>query len=265
MEERPPPAELHPPAVVWLQVRGLVDLGRRPLPPVVRRPAAAGWRAIWAHNAPPAETPAAGLEESPAPPVLHPPAAILFLVVGLGELGRWPLPRAVRRPAAAERQAMWAHTAPPAESPYAELDLWPPAEALHPPAVDCLQVWGLVELGRRRPPAAVRQPAAAARRAEWARTAPPAETPAAAMEERPPPAVLHPPAVVWLQVGGLVDLGRRPLPPAVRAPAASGRRAMWAHTAPPAETPAAALEMWPPPAVLHPLAVVWLQVGGLVQ
>jgi len=38
---------------------------------------------------------------------------------------------------------------------------------------------------------------------------------------------------------------------------------MWARIAPPAETPAAALDEWPPPAVVDALAAAWLPVGGL--
>ena len=145
---------------------------------------------------------------------------------------------------------MWAHMVPPEEMPAAALELGPPSPVMQPPAAVSLQVGGLVELGRRRPPAAVRQPAAAARRATWARTVPPAETPAAALEESPPPAVLHPPAAILFFVVGLGKLGLRLLPPAVRRPAAAARRETWARTVPPAETPAAAMEEWPAPAVV---------------
>jgi len=72
------------------------------------------------------------------------------------------------------------------------------------------------------------------------------------MRERPLAEVMHPLAAVWLQVGRLGKLRSRPLPPAVRRPVAAGRRAMWARTAPAAETPMAAMEARPPPAVLDP-------------
>jgi len=35
------------------------------------------------------------------------------------------------------------------------------------------------------------------------------------MGKRPPPAVMHPPAAIWLRLGVLGELRRRPLPPAV--------------------------------------------------
>jgi len=172
-------------------------------------------------TAAPPETLAAAMEERLPAAVLDLPAAILFLAWGLGELGRRPLLPAVRWPAAAERRGMWAHTAPPAETPAATLEERPPPVVMHPPAVVWLQMGGLVELRRRQPPPAVRWPAASARRAMWARTAPPAETPAAALNERPPQAVMHPPALFRRPQGGLEELRLQSAPPAVRWPAAA--------------------------------------------
>jgi len=139
----------------------------------------------------------------------------------------------------------------------------PPQAVMDPPAAIWLRVGGIWELRRRPPPPAIRQPAAEAGPVMCVRTAPPLATPAAAMEEHPPTAVMDPPAVVWIRLGGLGESRRRPPPPAVRRQAAAGRRAMWARTAPLLAAPAAAMEERPPSAVMHPPAVVWFRLGGL--
>jgi len=59
----------------------------------------------------------------------------------------------------------------------------------------------------------------------------PPATPAAEVEERPPSAVIDPPAAIWLRVGVLGELQRRPLPPAVRRLAVVLRECMTMETA----------------------------------
>jgi len=51
-------------------------------------------------------------------------------------------------------------------------------------------------------------------------------------------------------------------PPAVKRPAAAGRRGLRVGTAAPPATPAAAVEERPPPAVMDPPAAILLRVGG---
>jgi len=111
---------------------------------------------------------------------------------------------------------MWVRTAAMPATPAAVLEERPPPVVMNLPAVILLRVRGLGELRRRRAPPPVRRPAAAAgRRYSGECTVLPPVTPAAAMKERPPLAVMDPPAEIWLRVGVLGELWRRPLPPAV--------------------------------------------------
>jgi len=196
----------------------------------------------------------------------------------MGELRRRQLPPAVRRPEAAGRRVIPVRTATPLDPPAAEIEERPLPAVIHSLASLWLRRGVLGELQRRQLPPAFRWPAAAGRRMIRVRTAAPPDTTAAVRTERPPPAVMHPPEAIELRRGVLRELRRRQLPPAVRRPAAAGRRVMLeklrrrqlppavrrpapagrrvirVRTAAPPGTPAAAVEERPPPAVMHSLA-----------
>jgi len=136
MEEQPPPAVMHPPAVDWRPLVGLGEMRLQPAPPAGRWPAAAaqqrgdtasdrvvaggfipplppgirllaaaGRRALWVCTAPLPATPGAAMEEQPAPAVVDALAAAWLPEGGLGELRRLPLPPAAgRRPAVVLRE-----------------------------------------------------------------------------------------------------------------------------------------------------------------
>jgi len=158
MQERPPPAVMHPPAAFRLRGGVLGKLRRRPLPPAVRRLPAAGRRGLRVGPTAPLATPAAAMEHRPPPAVMHLPAALWLRGGVLGELWRRTLPPAVRWPAAAGRQEIQVRTAAPPATPAAAMEERPPPAVMHPPAAIWLRGGVLEELRRRPlPPAVVRR------------------------------------------------------------------------------------------------------------
>jgi len=137
MEERPPPAVMHPPAAIWVRGGGLGELRRRPLPLAVRQLAAAWRRGLRVGTAAPPEAPAAAMDERPPPAVMYLPAAIWVRGGALEELQRRPLPLAVRRLAAARRRGLRVGTAAPPGTPAAAMEERPPPAVMHPPAAIC--------------------------------------------------------------------------------------------------------------------------------